>query len=333
MDIPCIDIEPLFGGPSTARKTVDAKVMRAAGASGFMTIKGVPGNVLAPSLRHRLLRIFEMSVAEKRSLSRKSFFPECRNVYRGWFPVQDGFQTYKEGIDLGPDLAYPDRSPDPTDPLIEASAIPDDPEWQALAARYYLTMEQTAAALMRCLARGLHLEEDFFSGAFENGISTLRFIRYPVRTTQSFGKTGENLWVDDQGVRKYLLGQPHADSGFLTLLAQNAVSGLQARNSGGDWIDVPPQEGTLAVNFGKLLERWTGGQIRATVHRVIGDGSERFSVPFFYEPAGDAVIAPIEGLGQSFDPVSYGDHLWEITTRFVEQKGIAHLRRPRGIAQ
>jgi isopenicillin N synthase-like dioxygenase len=61
---------------------------------------------------------------------------------------------------------------------------------------------------------------------------------------------------------------------------------------------------------------------------VVGSGAERFSIPFFYEPSVDAVIAPL-GLGESFEPVAYGDHLWEATTKFIEQRGIAHLRKPR----
>jgi hypothetical protein len=40
------------------------------------------------------------------------------------------------------------------------------------------------------------------------------------------------------------------------------------------------------------------------------------------------VIAPL-GLGGDFAPVTYGDHLWEATTKFIEQRGIAHLRKPR----
>jgi 2OG-Fe(II) oxygenase superfamily len=56
---------------------------------------------------------------------------------------------------------------------------------------------------------------------------------------------------------------------------------------------VPPTENTLVVNFGRLLERWTDGRIKATPHRVIGSGRERYSVPFFYEPRIDAVIAPL----------------------------------------
>ncbi len=79
-----------------------------------------------------------------------------------------------------------------------------------------------------------------------------------------------------------------------------------------------------------LLARWTGGRINATLHRVIGRNRQRYSVPFFYEPSVDTVISPLPG-GEVFEPVSYGDHLWEATTQFVEQKGIAHLRPPRGV--
>ncbi len=94
---------------------------------------------------------------------------------------------------------------------------------------------------------------------------------------------------------------------------------------------MPPQEGTLAVNFGEVLERWTAGAIRATVHRVLGSGRERFSIPFFYEARVDAVIAPLPLPGaEPFEPFYFGDHLWDTTTKFVEQKGIAHLRLPRG---
>ena len=66
------------------------------------------------------------------------------------------------------------------------------------------------------------------------------------------------------------------------------VQGLQARHSSGEWLDVPPREGSLAVNFGKVLERWCGGRINATEHRVIGAGRERMSIPFFYEARADA---------------------------------------------
>ena len=103
-----------------------------------------------------------------------------------------------------------------------------------------------------------------------------------------------------------MLGAPHVDSGFITLLAQDGVAGLEVEDRRGDWIGVPPTEGALVVNFGKLLERWTQGRVRATRHLVVGSGAARFSIPFFYEPAVDAVIAPL-GLGAGFAPITYGD--------------------------
>lgn len=88
----------------------------------------------------------------------------------------------------------------------------------------------------------------------------------------------------------------------------------------------------MAVNFGKVLQRWTAGRVQATVHRVLGYGQERFSIPYFYEPRADAVIAPLElPDAEAFEPFYYGDHLWEtITTHNLEFRGIGHLRQPMG---
>jgi isopenicillin N synthase-like dioxygenase len=323
--IPCIDIAPLFAPQPAALNAADRAILTAAREIGFITVTGLPGDVLAAATRKRLLALFTLPEPKKRAMCRRSFVAENPNLYRGWFPLQDGHPTYKEGTDIGPDLVR-QCAHDPTDPLTEPTPLPaesDLPGWRAAAAAYYRAMEATGAALMQSLARGLDLPETAYDAAFANGISTLRLIRYPVRPVQDL----EPALRVGAG---YMLGAPHADSGFVTLLAQDGVAGLEVEDRAGDWIGVPPTEGMLVVNFGKLLERWTGGQVRATRHRVVGSGAERFSIPFFYEPAVDAVIAPL-GLGADFAPITYGDHLWEATTKFIEQRDIAHLRIPRGV--
>jgi isopenicillin N synthase-like dioxygenase len=332
--IPSIDISHLFAADAAARAAADQAIMEAAAHSGFMLIRNLPQDVpLGTAARERLLRLFDAPADVTRPLWRQKFAPAHANVYRGWFALQRGFPTAKEGIDLGADVAYGASVVHAADPLREATPVPPEealPGWHASVAAYYRGMEKVANALMHSIARTLGLPEHFFDAAFERGLSTLRLIRYPVRDDlDAVFDSDADLWVTHAGERRYLTGKPHVDSGFLTLLAQDGVAGLQARRSDGEWIDVPPQEETLAVNFGKVLELWSGGRIKATEHRVIGAGRERRSIPFFYEARADAEIAPLPVAGaREFDAFLFGDYLWATTTQFIEFRGMEGLRRP-----
>lgn len=339
-DIETIGIEDLFGPSSPARDRTDARIMAAASGIGFMAVRDFPGDDrLTPERRAQLLRIFALPDGEKQKLLRWNFDRSKKNVYRGWFPLQPAAVSYKEGIDMGPDLADPglvdaaDASVS-DDPLCEPTPLPAEealPGWRAAAADYYHAMETVGNALMRSIARGLGLPETIFDAYFDHGISTLRLIRYPLRDANAGVDTsGPEFSVMHKGETRTIIGREHADSGFVTLLAQDGVEGLQAKNLTGEWIDVPPANGTLAVNFGQLLERWTGERVRATRHRVIAPKTARFSIPFFYEPRVDAEIAPLPLTdADPFEPFLYGDHLWEAATNFVEMSGIKHLRQPR----
>jgi isopenicillin N synthase-like dioxygenase len=331
--IPLIDIGPLFGTRSLERDLTDQAIMAAAATSGFMVVRGLPSDLPAGrAARADLLRLFQLPEHESRKLWRQKFDPAHPNVYRGWFPLQTGFLTAKEGIDMGPDVVHGAAVVCNGDPLREATPLPSAealPGWRESVSAYYRAMEKVSQALMRAIARGLSLEECFFDRAFDRGLSTLRLLRYPVRTdTELTARSDPNVWVTHGGAKVYVNGAPHVDSGFLTLLAQDGVSGLQARHRDGTWLDVPPNDDGLAVNFGKVLERWCGGRIKATEHRVIGTGRERMSIPFFYEARADAEIRPLPVDGASFEPFLYGDYLWATTTQFVEFKGMESLRKP-----
>lgn len=332
--IPRIDIGALFAGPGPGRERVDQSIMSAAATSGFMAVTGFPsGASVSAAVRADLLRVFELPERETRKLWRQKFDSTRPNVYRGWFPLQQGFLTAKEGIDMGADVLYGSSVVHPSDPLREATPLPAPdllPGWHASVAAYYRSMHSISQALMRAIARGLSLPETFFDAAFERGLSTLRLLRYPLRTDIDQAAANDPaVWVNHDGARFYVTGAPHVDSGFLTLLAQDGIPGLQARHLDGTWLDVPPAQDALAVNFGKVLERWCGGRIKATEHRVIGMGKERMSIPFFYEARADAEIAPLPTAGAaSFEPFLYGDYLWKTTTQFVEFKGMESLRTP-----
>ena len=330
--VPLIDAGPLFDTDPAAWMVPDRALFAAARDTGFVCIAGLPTDIpLEPASRARLLSIFGLGAAEKYSLCRRKFAPENRNIYRGWFPLQPGNLTFKEGIDIGSDVAYGPSVTVAGDPLREPSPLPDDdrlPGWREFVATYYRAMERVAETLMRSLSRSLGLPADYFDEAFHRGLSTLRLIRYPPRSAADLAAVADPaVWVEPRATGQHIVGAAHTDSGFVTLVAQDGVSGLQARSSDGRWIDVPPLEGTVVVNFGQVLEHWSAGRIRATEHRVLGSGVERNSIPFFYEARADATIAPLSiDPPDRFVPFEYGDFLWKRMTSFVEFRGMEDER-------
>jgi isopenicillin N synthase-like dioxygenase len=333
--IPVVDVRPLFDADPAAWGIPDRALFAAAQDIGFVCIRGLPTEVpLGPAARARLLAIFGLGTSERRSLYRRKFAPESRNIYRGWFPVQPGNLTSKEGIDIGGDIAHGSSITVAGDPLREPSPLPQDdrlPGWREAAASYFRAMESVGGSLMHSLARSLGLPIDYFDDAFRCGLSTLRLIRYPPRTATELALVRDSgVWVEEHPGR-HMMGAPHTDSGFITLLAQDGVAGLQARSLNDGWIDVPPLEGTLVVNFGQVLEHWSAGRIRATEHRVLGTGVERYSIPFFYEARAEATIGPLPiDPPNRFVPFQYGDFLWERMTSFVEFRGMEGTRTTTG---
>jgi isopenicillin N synthase-like dioxygenase len=127
-------------------------------------------------------------------------------------------------------------------------------------------MGSLAGELMAVLSAGLGLQDGHLEAVFgERPLSFAKLIRYP---TTPAGHAGVN---------------EHHDAGFLTILLQHGVGGLQARNSKGDWIDVPPRPGAFVVNLGEMLQQMTGNYFVATTHRVITD-RPRYSSAYFHGP-------------------------------------------------
>lgn len=333
--IPVIDAGPLFAAEPAAQRRADAGLFAAAQDVGFLCVHGLPRELpLSGAARAHLLSIFSLGGAERLPLYRRKFLSANPNIYRGWFPAQPGNLTSKEGIDLGGDIAHGRDLSVAGDPLREVTPLPAEdrlPGWKDAAAAYYRAMEWVAATLMHSLARSLTLPSEFFDGAFHRGLSTLRLIRYPPRSAAELAAVADpSLWVETPSGRRHLAGAPHTDSGFVTLLAQDRVAGLQVRARDGQWIDMPPLEESLVVNFGQVLEQWSGSRIRATEHRVLGSDAERYSIPFFYEARADATIAPLPiDSPDRFMPFQYGDFLWKRLTSFVEFRGMEAERAVR----
>jgi isopenicillin N synthase-like dioxygenase len=328
--IPIIDIAPLRDPAANpaAREAIDHAIGEACRHIGFFTITGYAADPAAvAALRTRMVRFFDLPAAEKRKVARRKYAPENKNIYRGYFHPLNGMPSYKEGIDLGLEASAPSAAAATPDPLREANVWPDEaalPGWRAAMTAYAEAMVGVGHLLLHSFARHLRLSETWFDTYFADSASTLRLLKYPPRPPESVEGVESGTFLIDKGVSRPSLTGEHTDSGCVTLLWQDAVGGLQARSADRNWIDVPSVPDSLVVNLGDLMQFWTGGAFRATPHRVlggaIGQGADRYSIPFFFEPSLDARIAPVPtAIGaHNVTPIRYGDHLLQKTLRYTE---------------
>ncbi|EUC31203.1 hypothetical protein COCCADRAFT_6874 [Bipolaris zeicola 26-R-13] len=137
---------------------------------------------------------------------------------------------------------------------------------------------------------------------------------------------GRNLWPGEPGelrrvyeeyIKRFSCGA-HTDYGCVTLLlSDDTPNALQIQLKDGTWLDADPVPGAFVVNIGDMIERWTNGLWKSTLHRVIHRTGDRYriSVPFFYEPNFYAQVAPLEtcvkrtGGTRVYESSVYGEHL------------------------
>ncbi|EFR04407.1 2OG-Fe(II) oxygenase [Nannizzia gypsea CBS 118893] len=124
------------------------------------------------------------------------------------------------------------------------------------------------------------------------------------------------------GVESCGIGE-HSDFGFLTILSQDAP-GLQVMSPSGEWTDVPVIPNSFVVNVGDILDRLTSGLYIAPLHRVLPPlpGSERLSIPFFFDPAWTAKIErfPLPNATSNTDPTKL--KRWAQRSTFDSLQGI-----------
>ncbi|CAG9950079.1 unnamed protein product, partial [Clonostachys rosea f. rosea IK726] len=111
------------------------------------------------------------------------------------------------------------------------------------------------------------------------------------------------------------------DYGSITLLFQDARGGLQVRSPTGTFVDATPIEGTIVVNAGDLLARWSNDTIRSTIHRVVEPPFKqgpthpaRYSIAYFCNPNFSSFIEALPGTyategEKKYPGITSGDYL------------------------
>lgn len=313
-ELKTVDITALSEPAGAANAAAERALGEAAEEMGFLAIVGTPVSRVTESARiAELLRIFELPEDEKHRLMNRKNVPAHDNSYRGFFSQQRGDSARTgEGFDMGSDPGAEGTAADWIEEmLMEPNVWPSEdllPGWRAAAMAHYREMESLGRLLMRALGSYLGVGRDYFEPFFGE-ISTLRFLHAlprPDLTPYNVDEARYRTVIDGKTLR--LQTPAHRDSGVMTLLWQ--PGGLQAQNPRGEWISAAKLENALHVNFGDCMEFWTGGRLGATAHRVIAQDSDRYSIPFFFEPRCDAMIEPLPGLPPA-PPIRYADHVFE----------------------
>ncbi|KAF9662575.1 hypothetical protein SADUNF_Sadunf18G0068500 [Salix dunnii] len=253
-------------------------------------------------------KFFGLPLSEKMKVLRNE-------KHRGYTPLYDEIldpdnQVHgdlKEGFYIG--VEVPEDDPKAEKPFYGPNVWPSDdilPGWRHTMEKYYLEALEVARAIVRIIALALELEADFFDKPEILGqpLAFLRLLKYPGQ-------------ISDPSNGLYGAGA-HTDYGLITLLATDDVYGLQiCKDKYAQpqvWEFIAPLKGAFIVNLGDMLERWSNCLFKSTLHRVLGNGQERYSIAYFVEPSYDCLVECLPTCKSAknppkFPPVIYGDYL------------------------
>lgn len=100
---------------------------------------------------------------------------------------------------------------------------------------------------------------------------------------------------------------PHSDYGFLTLLLQDEVTGLQIQHEG-RWVTVEPIPNSFVINVGDHLEIFSNGRYRSVLHRVLVNPlRSRISIASLHSLPFGSMVRPSPKLINDANPRRYKD--------------------------
>ncbi|VVU95535.1 2OG-Fe(II) oxygenase superfamily [seawater metagenome] len=241
---------------------------------------------------------------EKKKLYWKSHNSSNSNIYRGMAPFLDNDESHKEIFDMGLPLSEISES-EKKYPLYEDTPFPKGNSFYKGLELYYHEQFQNRLNLgfkiIRYIAEGMGKEKNYFDNLFSDSLSTFRTIYYKPRS-QSTVK--QDLLSQEE---LKLTTPEHTDSGFITILSTFGFPGLEILVDG-KYKSIKPEKDSLLINLGTCLSKMTNNKLKATKHRVMDIGVERFSNPFFFDPNFSAKI-PKDIYQPKSEKIQYGFYL------------------------
>jgi|TARA_B100000745_G_scaffold123624_1_gene80301 isopenicillin N synthase-like dioxygenase len=295
-EIPVIDISPLVGpqdNPKSLRKTAK-EIENACKNIGFFYVKNhqIPQNHLDAVILV-MQEFFNLPEEEKMKIHIGN-----SDVFRGYTPLGKELTNAKydwhECVDFGLDLEPNHPEVIAGNQLLGPNQWPENqPNFRKALERHWDLMILLGRRITEGLAMSLGFDKKKFARFMNKSHSFMRISNYP-----PYGKDQEENVGDGIGA--------HIDYGFLTILLQDNIGGLEVKNADNEWVSAPMIPGTFLINIGHMIQRWTNDYYKATVHRVIPPKHEtRCSLPFFFEPNFDAIVVPLDTFCSKNNPPRY----------------------------
>ncbi|EGO02062.1 hypothetical protein SERLA73DRAFT_177782 [Serpula lacrymans var. lacrymans S7.3] len=170
---------------------------------------------------------------------------------------------------------------------------------------FFQTCHELHSIVMRSVALGLNLDENFFDDKIDEQCHNLRLLSYPAVQRSLLSKEGQAR------------AGAHSDYGTLTLLFQDSVGGLEVQNPHTKHFQpATPIPGTIVINAGDLLARWSNDVFRSTLHRVVAPAAQKISntesmtpsrqsIAFFCNPNFDTNIECLPTCTDALRPSKY----------------------------
>ncbi|KAJ7445054.1 Clavaminate synthase-like protein [Mycena latifolia] len=299
--IAVVDFAPFLDGSD--RKAVAEDILASLKDVGFVYLlnHGIPPERIAA-----MFAVSKAFFAQPLDVKQLAPHPPSGTHHRGYS------SPGREKITLTPWSAEPD-APRPVVPDVKEhfecgreddEAIPNIwlpdgvlPGFKESCVEFFWLCHAAELNILKALAVGLGLEEDYFRQYHAVADNQLRLLHYPS--------------VSAEAMRTETIGPigAHSDYDSITLLLQDDVGGLEIEDPAvpGLFRPVPPIPGALIVNAGDFMMRWSNDTIRSTVHRVRAppgaDGMvpDRYSIPYDF----DTVVDCIPGTWDAARPKNY----------------------------
>jgi isopenicillin N synthase-like dioxygenase len=313
-DIPIIDLSPLNSPDSPEFQKVVAQIGGACEKWGFFQVinHGVPENC-KEEIQVAAKEFFHQPREEKLKVGKNDDNPFGFHDKEHTKNIMD----WKEIFDLGVEtpIVFPaSHEADDKELRLLVSQWPlHPPNFREACQEYSSEMKKLAHKLLELISQSLGLPAKRLTGLFKGSTTYMRLNYYPVCPLPDLAL----------GIGR------HKDSGVLTIISQDDVGGLEVkRKSDGEWVRIKPTPNAYVVNIGDIFQVWSNDKYESVEHRaMVNSKRERYSIPFFFNPAHHVDVEPLSEFIDEENPPKYQPYNWG---KFRATRYKNNLKKPDG---